>query len=857
MRCDTQEINTVNCTATVQIDLGIFWTDLRLIGYDHQVLPDKLWSPRLEMLRAEVKETQLAFMRLETGRYFNAGDYLCTAAKRFNTHHRNGKLRYWPTPGTATDPRPWPESGRMMKSVRYDAVVDNPMSSLDDFPFDLDKIELNWITTSSWETRDLSMKGVRVTQTAWNLRYIQKYGNLGQITKLQRLYQAKYQAETIKAALEKDFEGTSFSLSTKGVKADDEEAPRDGEIADDDLDKILEGAYFNKKNFPKTKFDIHGHYQGIDIGENSDIPPIDGNHPSLGVLFDQLRDYRKPGQVVLKNGTCAQEGDGTYEEADVLLAGDPEGGPKYWIYQDGTREKAIDPETRRTAGGPQYKNNGWRAEKAAAKIKREKIGRIARMLAVLEAQREKAKNNSSDEVDDDDANDEDATDSSAWAQGRIISRACDGDLDEWECLGASYQITRHPQLTHSPQRQELNLFIHMKRKSGYYIFKVLIPLYLIQFLMYTTMYMDTDDISGRLGFTVTGFLAAFAMLYIVGQDLPKLDQTTSIDRIINLTTVTIVGLAVGSCRVYHTHKKMCNVPEPKFDLVNLSGIGEAHAFYQQLWSSADDPCEDAIFEDKFITGMLVLVNVIGSIYFFAGPLWHQRTYTHQIKKEEQNYSGKTKKLTNEEKMRRAYRKKNGGRGFPEMEAEGEEDEMTKADEDVEVEEDLRLTDKTIATMSTSARRKHLRKLKDSVNKAKNMRLMLQFFIDEEDKPDAFVDLPTVNKFCDYVPWHSVETYQDYLRRRLNGKRVSGGVTSEVRHSVCFDLGSHANDLNTCVWPLLPRSAGHSFSLVAVIEPEADCPRRPSCATLCRLCERNEYRRAAVLMSLTMNTFCTD
>eukprot|EP01049_Picozoa_sp_SAG25_P024097 SAG25_NODE_10672_length_326_cov_0.612335_1_plen_82_part_01 len=58
---------------------------------------------------------------------------------------------------------------------------------------------------------------------------------------------------------------------------------------------------------------------------------------------------------------------------------------------------------------------------------------------------------------------------------------------------------------------------------------------------------------------MTGFLAAFAMLYIVGQDLPKLDQTTSIDRIINLTTVTIVGLAVGSCRVYHTHKKMCNV----------------------------------------------------------------------------------------------------------------------------------------------------------------------------------------------------------------------------------------------------------------------------------------------------------
>ena len=38
---------------------------------------------------------------------------------------------------------------------------------------------------------------------------------------------------------------------------------------------------------------------------------------------------------------------------------------------------------------------------------------------------------------------------------------------------------------------------------------------------------------------------------------------------------------------------------------------------------------------------------------------------------------------------------------------------------------------------------------------------------------------TVNKFTDYVPWESVETYQNYLRRRLAGKRVSAGVTSEV------------------------------------------------------------------------------
>jgi hypothetical protein len=65
---EIQSVDTVASTATLQIDLDMFWTDLRMIGYDHHVLPYKLWSPRLNMLRiVDVKETQVAFMRLEVG----------------------------------------------------------------------------------------------------------------------------------------------------------------------------------------------------------------------------------------------------------------------------------------------------------------------------------------------------------------------------------------------------------------------------------------------------------------------------------------------------------------------------------------------------------------------------------------------------------------------------------------------------------------------------------------------------------------------------------------------------------------------------------------------------------------------
>jgi hypothetical protein len=43
------------------------------------------------------------------------------------------------------------------------------------------------------------MKGARVSKTAYKIDYIQKFGNMGQISKIKEFYQSKYQIERIKA----------------------------------------------------------------------------------------------------------------------------------------------------------------------------------------------------------------------------------------------------------------------------------------------------------------------------------------------------------------------------------------------------------------------------------------------------------------------------------------------------------------------------------------------------------------------------------------------------------------------------------------------------------------------------------
>ena len=94
-----------------------------MIGYDHHVLPTTLWGPRLEMqdvVDGKCTEIQLAFKRLESGRVFKPKNFVVQACKDFDCEY--------PTSGT-----PWPESGRMVRVMLYNATVKNPMDRVGAF----------------------------------------------------------------------------------------------------------------------------------------------------------------------------------------------------------------------------------------------------------------------------------------------------------------------------------------------------------------------------------------------------------------------------------------------------------------------------------------------------------------------------------------------------------------------------------------------------------------------------------------------------------------------------------------------------------------------------------------------------
>ena len=113
-----------------------------------------------------------------------------------------------------------------------------------------------------------------------------------------------------------------------------------------------------------------------------------------------------------------------------------------------------------------------------------------------------------------------------------------GFIAEWELHGVSTKI-KEKQDGDGPSKSLVPVSLHVTRRSGYYFWKALLPLYLLTALSMSTFHFNTDNLSDRTATVSTYFLAAFAMLYVVGASLPKTDFLTKIDTVIVLTTLSL------------------------------------------------------------------------------------------------------------------------------------------------------------------------------------------------------------------------------------------------------------------------------------------------------------------------------
>lgn len=111
-------------------------------------------------------------------------------------------------------------------------------------------------------------------------------------------------------------------------------------------------------------------------------------------------------------------------------------------------------------------------------------------------------------------------------------------------------------------------------------------------------FLDEIDLSGRTEIVSTYFLSGAAMLYVVGESLPKTDFLTCIDQVIVLTMATLAAVGVFSCAIF----------------LVASAHGE----------------EAAAWWNKFLAATVAVAYCAGNMIFLLRPWMHKISAVKQL-----------------------------------------------------------------------------------------------------------------------------------------------------------------------------------------------------------------------------------
>ena len=90
---------------------------------------------------------------------------------------------------------------------------------------------------------------------------------------------------------------------------------------------------------------------------------------------------------------------------------------------------------------------------------------------------------------------------------------------------------------------QVGVKFNLAREYQHYLTKIVTPLSVLAINAHLIHFLPVTSLTDRMANTFTMFLAAFALLYVVGDTVPPLDCLTNIDRIIFQRSSSCLGSA--------------------------------------------------------------------------------------------------------------------------------------------------------------------------------------------------------------------------------------------------------------------------------------------------------------------------
>ncbi len=124
-------------------------------------------------------------------------------------------------------------------------------------------------------------------------------------------------------------------------------------------------------------------------------------------------------------------------------------------------------------------------------------------------------------------------------QGSRTGIASKFSLVDWEILGWKVDIAPFAPSLEEDAFAGFSLSIEAKRKYGYFIIKVILPLFLIVMMSWVVFWIDPKESGTQISVAITTMLTLIAYRFAVGSDIPKVSYLSRLDYFILGATLLV------------------------------------------------------------------------------------------------------------------------------------------------------------------------------------------------------------------------------------------------------------------------------------------------------------------------------
>ena len=112
-------------------------------------------------------------------------------------------------------------------------------------------------------------------------------------------------------------------------------------------------------------------------------------------------------------------------------------------------------------------------------------------------------------------------------------------IPNWDVIKWDYKTTEYNYLPDTPPAQGLVFSVSVKRFYNFYLYKFIIPLFLIVFMSWMVFWIDPEDYSTQISVSITSMLTLITYQFLVGNTLPQVTYLTLLDKLMVFSTALV------------------------------------------------------------------------------------------------------------------------------------------------------------------------------------------------------------------------------------------------------------------------------------------------------------------------------